>query len=57
MGRIMQTVLDGVDSSQFVLMCVIEYLILKALHKRCDYMNIYKILLFPQNVNMVLLTM
>ena len=28
MGKIMQTVLDDVDSSQFVVMRVIEYLIL-----------------------------
>jgi len=28
-GKIMQTVLDDVDSFQFVLMCVIEYVILQ----------------------------
>ena len=30
MGKIMQTVLDDVDSFQFVLICVIEYLILES---------------------------
>jgi len=45
----MQTVLDDVDSSQFVLIHVIGYLILKSsTYIRCDYINIYKIALFPQ---------
>jgi len=30
MGKIIQTILDDVDSSQFVLMRVIEYLILES---------------------------
>jgi len=48
-GIIMKTALDDVDSSKFCAnSCHIIFSIRRAVYKRCDYMNIYKMLLFPQ---------